>query len=109
MNSEELGRGEHFKMIRENPSYRNFLMLEEIRNEIEPTWGKADVLPEEQTLSSKENNPDGLPLPTPPPGGNYIYIYKRLLQRLEARVIYCENKVMELRSNKAKTDRGEYA
>lgn len=44
MNLEEQGRSEHFKLIRESPAYRNFLMIEELQAEMMPSWSSPDAI-----------------------------------------------------------------
>lgn len=53
MNGEELGRYEHFRLIRENPAYRTFIMLEETRAEMQPPLSPPEPQPEILVAATK--------------------------------------------------------
>ena len=46
--SEAQINSEHFKLIRENPEYRNFLMMEEMRAEMQPSLSSYQEPKEEE-------------------------------------------------------------
>lgn len=48
------GRTEHFYLIRHNPEYRNFLMLEEMRAEMQPALCNESVVTHKETVFREE-------------------------------------------------------
>jgi len=79
---------EHFKMIRENSAYRNFLRLEELEAEMQPSL--AQNVPEERTITIQEP---------------WTKSQWQVVNQLRAQVLYLQKKVLEKAEYKKKVDK----
>lgn len=89
MNGEELGRLEHYRLIRTDASYRNFLMLEEMQAEMQPSLSSSLNVPE--PLKEREQ---------------WSPRQWDVVNQLRAEIKHLSNKVVELSKPKVKSSSG---